>query len=114
MNDPYVLTKTAIATLGIPYAADANRGVLGSPLPDAFIVYHRVTNVALQHGDNAETERFCRMQVSVFARDGAFVETDAAMYAQGFFYSRETELDYDDQTGHYGTAREYTTLLNRP
>ena len=114
MIDPYALTKTAIVTLGVAYAADANRGVLGNPLPDTFIVYKRISSAAQQHGDNSETERFCRMQVAIYNRDGVMPETDAAMKAQGFLYSRETELPYDDQTGHYGTAREYTILLNQP
>ena len=114
MSDPYVLTKTAIATLGLPYATDANRAVLGSPLPDTFIVYRRVSGYPQQSAYNAETERFCRMQLSIYSRDGSMAETDAAMKAQGFRYSRETELAYDDDTGHYGTARGYTILLNQP
>jgi hypothetical protein len=114
MSDPYVLTKTAVATLALPYAADANRGVLGSPLPDTFIVYRSISNAAEQHADNVETERFCRMQVAIFSRSGTMPATDAAMIAAGFLFSRETELPYDDLTGHYGVAREYTILLNQP
>jgi hypothetical protein len=114
MSDPYTLTTTAIATLALPYAADANRSSLGTPLPDTFIVYRRISSAPQQSADDAETERFCRMQLSVFSRSGTMPETDAAMKAQGFRYARETELAYDDQTGHYGTAREYTILLNQP
>ena len=114
MSEPYALTKTAVATLGLPYAADANRAVLGSPLPDSFIVYRRISSLARQSADDIETERFSRMQLAIFSRTGTFPETDAAMLAQGFRYSRETELPYDDSTGHFGTAREYTILINQP
>jgi hypothetical protein len=114
MNDPYVLTKTALATLVTPYAADANRAVLGTPLPDLFIVYKNVTSVAQEFADDLETERFCRMQVAIYNRDGlsGLPLTDAAMQAIGFVFSRETELPYTQETGHFGLAREYTILLN--
>jgi hypothetical protein len=114
VNDPYELTETAVATLSVPYAADANRLALGSPLPDLFIVYKRISAVAQNHFDDAEKERFCRMQLSVYSRSGlvGLPATDTAMQAQGFQFSRETEIPYDDGTGHYGLAREYTILLN--
>jgi hypothetical protein len=108
------LTKTAVASLGIPYAADGNRGILGLPLPDVFAVYKQISGAPSQHADNAETERFFRMQVAIFSRSGTLPATDAAMIAAGFMFSRETELPYDDQTGHFGVAREYTILLNQP
>lgn len=115
MSDPYVLTTTALAVLsGIVSAADANRAALGSPLPNLFIVYKRISSVAQEFFDDAEKERFCRMQLSIFSRNGlvGLPDTDAAMQAQGFIFSRETEIPYADATGHYGLAREYTILLD--
>jgi len=114
MNDPYVLTESAMATLDIPNAADANRAALGTPLPDLFIVYKRVSSVAQEFFDDTEKERFVRMQLSIFSRSGlvGLPDTDAAMKAQGFVFSREVELPYTDSTGHFGMARDYTILLD--
>lgn len=99
---------------GIPYAADVNRAVLGDPLPDLFIVYGLVSAAAEQHADDAETLRFYRMQVSIYSRAGltSLPDTDTALFAQGFRFARESTIDFNPETGHYGLAREYTILVN--
>ncbi len=114
MNDPYEMTASAMATLGIPFAADVNRATLGTPLPDLFVVFKRVSSVAQDFFDDTEKERFVRMQLSIFSRSGlvGLPDTDAAMKAQGFVFSREVELPYTDSSGHFGLARDYTILLD--
>lgn len=113
MSDPYELTETALSGLGLPYAADANRSALGTPLPDLFVVYKQVSGLAAQFADDLDTERFFRMQLSVFSRDGlvGLPDTDNAMESVGFVFSRATEIPFTRETGHYGQAREYTILL---
>ena len=116
VSDPYELTATAMATLSgsVPYAADANRDDLADPLPDLFIVFSEVPAGPQQSADDDETERFYRMQVSIYNRAGLInlPDTDTAMQAVGFRFAGDTHLPYNDKTLHYGIAREYTILLN--
>ena len=109
------LMATGLATLGMPYAADADRSILGDELPDLYMVYGLVSGNPQQDADDAETERFYRMQVSIFNRTGlnSLPDTDTALFAQGFRFSRETAIPFNPETGHYGLAREYTILINQ-
>lgn len=105
----------ALATLGIPYAADADRSVLGDPLPDRFIVYSLVAAVPELHADDAETERFYRVQLNLYDRAGltALPDTDTAMLGQGFRLTQEVSIPFNPETGHYGLVREYTILVDQ-
>lgn len=110
------LIATGLATLtGVPYAAATDRSILGDPLPDLFIVYGLVSAAPNQQADDAETERFYRMQVSIYSRAGltSLPDTDTALYAQGFRFAREVQIPFNLETGHYGLAREYTILVNQ-
>ncbi len=114
VSDPYELTATAMATLGVPYAADVNRDDIADPLPELYIVYSEISAIPQQSADDDETERFYRMQISVYNRAGLInlPDTDTAMQAVGFRFAGNTHLPYNDETLHYGVAREYTILLN--
>jgi hypothetical protein len=115
MSNVYVLTENAIATLGIDYAADAERDDVAESLPDEFIVYKEVTATPLQSADDAETEREYVMQVSYFSRGGlvGLPDVEGAMLAQGFRFTGDVPLEYDTETGHYGLAKEFSILINQ-
>lgn len=110
----WTLIASAVSSLGLPYAADVNRSVLGTPLPDAFIVYGLVAESPETHANDVETERFYRVQLSLYNRAGLsdLVSTDAEMYAKGFCFSRARALPFNPETGHFGLMREYTLLAN--
>lgn len=109
------LVATALAALGVPYAADTDRSVLGDPLPDLFLVYFLISGAPALHADNIEFERVYHVQISLFSRSGLLnlPDTDTAMLAQGFQFAGETHIPFTPATGHYGLAREYTILLNK-
>ena len=113
----WTLTTTALATLtpAVAYAADVDRSVLGDPLPDEFIIYELISAVPEEHADDAETERFYRMQLSIYNRAGltSLPDTDTAMLAQGFHFAGENKIPFNPETRHYGLAREYTILVNQ-
>jgi len=113
----WTLIATALAALdpAVAYAADVDRSILGDPLPDEFIVYELISAVPDLHADDAETERFYRVQISIYNRAGltSLPDTDTAMLAQGFRFAGETRIPFNPETGHYGLAREYTILVNQ-
>jgi hypothetical protein len=115
MTDIYELTATAIATLGEEHAADAYVTDEGVAIPDLYIVYTEVTGTPRQHADDAETERFYRMQVSIFCRDGlvGLPDVERAMIAQGFNYAGDIKIPYNDETRHFGLAKDFTILINQ-
>ena len=112
----FTRVATALGTItDVPYAADANRSVLGDPLPDLFIVYSLVSEAPELHADDAEQTRFNRVQLSIYNRAGMTnpPDTDTAMAGQGFRFARARALPYNPETGHYGLMREYTILLDQ-
>lgn len=112
----WTLVATALDTLtGVPYAADADRSVLGDPLPDLYIVFFLVSAAPRLAADDAETERFYRVQISIYSRAGltSLPDTDTAMLAQGLRFAGETNLPFSPKTGHYGLARDYTILIDQ-
>ena len=115
MTTIYERIYSALSTLGVPVAADANRAALGDPLPDIFIVFSEISAVPAQAGDDDERERVHYVRVSVFSRDGLVTapDTDSVMSAAGSRFTGETPIPYDDETLHYGGARDYMILLNQ-
>lgn len=112
MTTIFERAATALETLSIPYALGQYLTADGADLPDTFLAYTLVTGDPAQHGDDAETQRAYRIQVSIYARDGlvALPDVDAAMLAQGFTLGPERQLPYDDGTRHFGLARDYFYL----
>lgn len=112
MTTIFEKAKTALDTLSpaVPFAQDVFLG----ELPDTYLVYSLVDDVASQHADNEETERFYRIQVSQYSRNGlvSLPDVDGAMKAAGFKKSNRVKLPYDPDTGHFGLATDYTILLN--
>jgi hypothetical protein len=107
--------ETALNTLApaIPHALSVYKTANGADLPDTFIAYTLVTGDAAQHADDAETLRVFRVQVSIYARAGlvSLPDVDAAMLAEGFTKGPERQLPYDQETRHFGLAKDYYLLL---
>ena len=100
--------NNALASLNpaIPFAMDV---YLSTELPDTFIVYSLISGVGAQHADNAETVRSYRVQVSIMDRDGLadLPDVDSVMTTAGFQLGPERALPKDDDTSHYGLAKDY-------
>jgi hypothetical protein len=81
-------------------------------LPDQYMTYSMISGVPAQHADDAETQRIHRVQVSIYDRNGLadLPDVDAAMLAAGFEKGPERQLPRDDETGHYGLAKDYFIL----
>lgn len=107
--------ETALSALSpaIPHALSVYKTANGADLPDTFIAYTVVAGDAAQHADDAETLRSYRVQVSIHARAGlvSLPNVDAAMLAQGFNKGPERQLPYDQETRHFGLAKDYYRLL---
>lgn len=115
MTDIFTRTQTALDTLApIPSGRDVQLDASGN-LPDTYLVYSLITGQAAQHADNIETERFYRVQVSIYSRlDSTLApDVDGAMKAAGFSPSDERELPYSHESRHHGWAKDYTILLNQ-
>jgi len=100
----------ALTTLSpaVPFAMDVFIG----DLPDTFITYSLITGVPDQHADNAETIRSYRVQINIMDVTGLAVlpDVDTAMLAAGFKKGPERALPKDQDTSHYGLAKDYFYL----
>lgn len=99
-----------LATLGLPYAAVQYVPASGAQIPAAFLTYIEVTSWPGQHADNTETERRHRVQINYYNRSGlaGMPDISAAMTAAGFMRGPERDLAFNQVTGHYGRALEFT------
>ena len=108
MTTIFERVNDALDTLNpaVPFAMDR---FIGEPLPDEYIVYQLITGVPGQHADNVETQRRYRVQVNILRRAGLAVlpDVDGAMTAAGFQRGPERSLPKDDETSHYGLAKDY-------
>lgn len=115
MTDIFSLVDTALGTLApVPYAWDEYLTESGAALPDTYLVVSDVTDQPAMHADNQEVLRFYRIQVSGYSRNGmaALPNTDAAMIGAGFAKSNRVKLPYNNGSGHFGLATDYTILLD--
>lgn len=102
--------EAVVATLGLPYAAVKYTTASNEDLPAAFLTYIEVTSWPGQHADNAETERLHRVQINYYNRSGlaGMPGISAAMTAAGFMRGPERDIAYNQVTGHFGRALEFT------
>lgn len=100
----------ALDTLNVPYGMGTY--LCDGELPDQYIVYSLVDGVPTQHADDAETQRTYRVQVSIYDRNGLadLPDVNAAMLAAGFEKGPERQLPRDEESGHYGLAKDYFSL----
>jgi peptidase E len=103
--------KTAMDTLS-PAIAHSLSPYKAATLPATYIVYELIIGSPEQHADNAETQRSYVMQVTIWATAGfvSLPNVDAAMLAAGFQKSDERQLPQDQESGHYGLAKDFVYL----
>ena len=109
MTNVWENTASALASLGVPYAASKLQIESGSEYPDLFMVYFSLPSTPDQHADNKETLRTYIMQVNIFSRDGLInlPDVDGVMMAAGFTKGRKIEIPLDEETGHFGLGTEF-------
>ncbi len=115
MTDIFTLTQTALNTLtGVPSGTDIQLNENGA-LPDLYLVWQLITGTPAQHADNAETERFYRVQVNIYTIGDftALPDVDGAMKAAGFTRGDERPLPYTQNSRHHGLAKDYTILIDQ-
>jgi len=114
MTTIFERVTTALGNLSpaIPFALGAYKTASGADLPDTFISFTLVNGDGVQHADNAETLREYTIQISIFSRAGLITlpNVDAVLLAAGFIKGPERQLTTDEQTRHYGLARDYIYL----
>ncbi len=108
MTTVWERTSSALASLGVPYAASKLQ--IGSgDYPDLFMVYFSLPSTPEQFADDKETLRSYTMQVNIFSRDGLInlPDVDGVMMAAGFTKRNVIEIPLDIETGHYGLGTEF-------
>lgn len=101
--------EDALATLSPAVAYSAKPFETTGDLPATFIEYEQISSPPEQHADGAETERSYTVQVSIWDTTGLVTlpNVDAAMIAAGFMKGNERQLPKDQQTGHFGIAKDF-------
>ena len=79
-------------------------------LPDTYIVHQLIDSSPEEHADDAEAERSYLVQISIYSKAGlaSLPDVDTAMTAAGFQVGSVRQLPQDQQTFHYGLAKDYT------
>lgn len=112
MTNIFTITNDALAAItpAVPFAQNV---YAGATLPDTYLVYTLISSPPEQHADNAETERSYFVQVSIFSKSGLAVlpDVDTPMLAAGFKKSNFREIPRDQETAHFGLAKDYVILL---
>ncbi len=110
MTTIFERVNTALASLS-PAVAFALKPYEGD-LPATFIEYELINSPREQSADNVETLRSYQIQVSIWDTTGlvALPNVEAAMAAQGFQKANERQLPKDQETGHFGIAKDFTYL----
>lgn len=110
MTTVFEQVEDALDTLNVPYGMDTY--LSNGELPNQYMAYSLIDGVPSQHADDAETQRTYRVQVSIFDRNGLanLPAVDAAMLAAGFEKGPERQLPRDNESGHYGLAKDYFKL----
>lgn len=110
MTTIFQRVETALSTISpaVPHSAAPYKG----SLPDAYITHQLINSPPELHADNAEVERSCTIQISIWDKAGIPSESsvDAAMLAAGFMKGDVRQVPQDPQTRHYGLAIEYIYL----
>jgi hypothetical protein len=98
----------------VPFGMKPYLSVSGE-LPTTFIDYQLIDSPPEQHAENVETERSYEIQVSIWSTDGlnSLPNVDGVMIAAGFKKSNVRQLPKDQETGHFGLAKDYVYLENQ-
>ena len=103
--------EAALTGLNIPMGQGEYQTSSGVPLPDQYLVFSEIDEVAAQHADNGEKARRYRMQINFYSR-GGIAEADkanivTAMLAAGFTRGPGRGLPYVPGTRHYGLGMDF-------
>lgn len=112
MPNIFTVTNDALETLSPPVAFALDTYL--DTLPDTYLVYTLISSPPEAHFDNAETLRSYRIQVSIFSKSGlaSLPDVDTAMLAAGFMKSNFREIPRDQNSAHFGLAKDYVILLS--
>jgi hypothetical protein len=112
MTSIFARVNDALETLSpaVPYALDRFLTANGADLPDTYITFYMMSGEGVQHADNDETLRQYDVQITIFSRSGlaALPDVDTAMLSAGFIKGPERQLPTDEQTRHFGLAKDYS------
>lgn len=101
--------NSALAGLGIRTAN--NRLVLktGEKLPDQYLTFQLISAGPEAHIDDHETARSYLVQLNLWSRSGfeSFPDVETAMLAAGFYFQAERDMDYNENTSHYGQSKDF-------
>lgn len=110
MTTVFERVETALGTINpaVPFAMAPYEGTL----PDQYIVHQLLPSPAVEHADNSETARAYYVQVTIWSKTGLAVlpDVDTAMRNAGFQKGNERQLPKDQQSGHYGLAKDFVYL----
>lgn len=103
--------EAALAGIGAEIPVANNQLILqtGEAWPDRYIVYQVITSSPERHVDDREIERSHLVQVNMWSRNGfqSFPDVEAAMTGAGFFFDNGRDLEFDNETGHYGRNEDF-------
>lgn len=109
MTTIFERVTTALNTLSpaIPFALAPYKST--TTLPATYIAFQLIDGAPEQHADNVEVARSYLVQVTVWSSSGLAVipNVDAVMLTAGFQKSNERQLPQDQESGHYGLAKDY-------
>lgn len=112
MTTIFERVTTALNTLSpaVPFALAPYKST--TDLPSTYIAYQLISGNPEQVADDAETQRSYTIQITIWSKSGlvALTDVNTAMLSAGFQKSNERQLPQDQETGHYGLAKDYVYL----
>ncbi len=101
--------KDALAGLAIKTANNRLTLKTGETWPDQYITFQVPSAGPEKYIDDHETARSYLVQLNLWSRSGfeSFPDVETAMLAAGFYFQAERDMDYNDNTGHYGQSKDF-------
>lgn len=100
---------TALANLGL--RTEPIDLILGSKevLPDKYLTFQVISTAPDKHAEDREIARAHLVQVNLWSRKGfeAFPDVEGAMSAAGFLFQGGRDMEFDNDTGHYGQSMDF-------
>lgn len=113
MTTIFERVTTALNTLSpvVPFALAPYKST--TDLPDKYLAYQVFDSPPEQHADDDITEQSYYVQVTIWSRSGlvSIPDVDGVMKTAGFqLRNKGRQLPQDQETGHYGLAKDYVYL----
>jgi hypothetical protein len=79
------------------------------PWPDQYITFQVIAAAPEEHVDDHEIGRAHLVQLNMWSRNGfeSFPNVEDAMLTAGFLFQAERDMDYNENTGHYGQSKDF-------